>query len=89
MLERKGGALALDVSVKDEKKSNRKDQESAWKKRRNPEKMGGNRRIDVDAAPGISGGHHEALWNEDEDDIQRQECNDGMHRACGIGFRRQ
>ena len=75
--------------MKDEKKSNRKDQESEWKKRRTPARMGGNRKMHVGAASAISGGPYEALWNENEDDIQRQGCNEGMHWACGIGFRRR
>ena len=36
VLERKGGAFTFDGDVKDEKKSNTKEQEAEWKKPRNP-----------------------------------------------------
>ena len=53
-----------------------------WKKPRNPLKQRGNRKMDVDAAVGVSGSRYVARLNDDDDDeeIQCQECNAGFHQ---------
>ena len=53
-IERKIGDL------KDEIKSDTKQQEAEWRKLRTPPKMGGSRNMDVDVATRITGGRHEA-----------------------------
>ena len=69
VLERKGGAFTLDMDIKNEKTSNTKEQEAEWKKPRNPVKASSNRKMDADAATGIAGNQYEAIWNEDDDEI--------------------
>ena len=73
----RGRAFTFDIDIKDEKEFNTKEQEAEWKKPRNPAKMSGSRKIDVDAAIGIAGNQFEALWCDD-DEIQSHECNAGF-----------
>ena len=81
MLGRRGGAFTFDIDIKDEKKSAARNQEEEWKKPRNPVKTGGSRKMDVDAAVGISGNQLDALWNcDDDEEIRCQECNAEFHR---------
>ena len=85
---RRGGAFTFNIDIKDETKSRVPDAE--WKNPRNPVKPRGSRKMDVDAAVGVSGNQFEAPWNDDDDEeMQCQGCNEGMHQACGMGFHRR
>ena len=79
----------FDIDIKEGKESNTQEQEEEWNKPRNPAKMSGSRKMDVDAAFGIAGNQFEAFWNTEDEEMQCQGCNEGMHQACGMGFHRQ
>ena len=75
---RSGGACTFDIDIKDEKKSAARNQEDEWTRPRNPVKMSGSRKMDVDAAIGISENQFGALWKGVEEEIQCQECSAGL-----------
>ena len=83
-LGRKGVAFLFDIDVEDEKRSDTKDQEVERKKPRRPARTSSNCKMDVDAAAVITGGQHEALQSDEDEEIQRQGCDEGFHHSCGI-----
>ena len=60
-----------------------KGKEEEKEKPRNPVKAGRGRKMDLDTAVEITGRNYQALWSNDEREIQRHVCNEGN---CGQGF---
>ena len=52
-------------------------------------KTNGRRKMDVDAAVRIERNQPEALWNDEDEEMQCQGCIEGMHQACGMGVHRR
>ena len=47
------------------------------------------RQMDLDAAAEITGNKFEALWSDEDEEVQCQGCNEGRHQARGMGFHRR